>query len=440
MLNLYSLFTAVFVFVLNSCSGTQTQQPAPGTTTSTPTEETRTSPTPTGAVVTLGLENLIDQKWAPLAGKRVGLIVNQTSRTSRGEFGPELFAKQKSFTLAKLFSPEHGLMGKREAGVTSDTLEDFMGVPVFSLNGTYRKPSAKMMQGLDALVFDIQDIGVRPYTFVSTMILAMEAAAENGVPFYVLDRPNPLSGERIEGNIIQPALISFVGQVPVPYLHGMTLGEIAKMAVDKGWFKSASKSQLTVIPLKGWTRNMYWPSTGLPWTAPSPNIPRPESAVGCAMLGAIGELGILSIGIGTDQPFMRIGSSVTNADSIYNAYAPVMAKNLTLTKGDFTAVTTSEGTKTYKGVTIKLPKDWSTLGDLYPGQFLMLERLMEQKLIRSVFDQRPQNVVTMFNKVTGNPNLHDALRTTAKVADLLPQWRKDAETFRTARAKYLLYK
>ncbi len=425
---------SVFAF-LNACSAKPTPDAA-----SLPGSDSLPAPTVQSAAVTLGLENLIEQKWAPLAGKKIGLIVNQTSRTARGEFGPELFAKQKSFTLAKLFSPEHGLMGKREAGVTSDTLEDFMGVPVFSLYGTHRKPSAKMMQGLDALVFDIQDIGVRPYTYVSTMILAMEAAAENGVPFFVLDRPNPLSGDRIEGNIIEQGLISFVGQVPVPYIHGMTLGEIAKMAVDKGWFKSAAKSNLTVIPLKGWTRKMYWPSTGLPWTAPSPNIPRPESAVGAAMLGAIGELGILSIGIGTDLPFMRIGSSVTHADSIFNSYTAVMAKNLSLTKGDFTAKTTSEGTKTYKGVTIKLPKDWSTLGELYPGQFLMLERLMEQKAIRSVFDQRPANTVQMFNKVTGKSNLHDALRTTAKVADLLPQWRKDADSFRADRAKYLLYK
>jgi uncharacterized protein YbbC (DUF1343 family) len=437
MINLYSVISALIVFLLNSCSGTQTQSPTPGSG-----ESPAPSPAPTSPIVApvmLGLDNLIEQKWAPLAGKKVGLIVNQTSRTANGLFGPELFAKQKIFTLVKVFSPEHGLQGKREAGVTSDTLEEFMGVPVFSLYGTYRKPSAKMMQGLDALVFDIQDIGVRPYTFVSTMILAMEAAAENGVPFYVLDRPNPLSGERIEGNIIQKDLISFVGQVPVPYIHGMTLGEIAKMAVAKGWFKSADKSQLTVIPLKGWTRSMYWPSTGLPWTAPSPNIPRPESAVGAAMLGAIGELGILSIGIGTDQPFMRIGSTITATDSIYNAYAAAMAKNLMLEKKDFTA-TTSEGTKNYKGVTIKLPKDWSTLGELYPGQFLMLERLMEQQAVRSVFDQRPQNVVTMFNKVTGKADLHEALRTSAKVADLLAQWRSDAAAFRTARAPYLLYK
>lgn len=423
----HTLSALILFFSLNACSASPKEKENPQKQ-----EKAKTH-------VVLGLENLIEQKWAPLKGKKIGLIVNQTSRTSKGEFGPELFAKEKSFTLVKLFSPEHGLQGKREAGVTSDTIESYMGVPVFSLYGTHRKPTKKWLEGINALVFDIQDIGVRPYTYVSTMILAMESAAENGIPFYVLDRPNPLSGDRIEGNIIEKDLISFVGQVPVPYIHGMTLGEIAKMAVAKGWFKSSSKSQLTVIPLKGWTRSMYWPETGLPWTAPSPNIPKPESAVGCAMLGAIGELGILSIGIGADKPFMRIGSTVTATDSIFNSARTAFAKNLIIKRDTFTA-TTSEGTKTYRGVELELPRDWSTLGEFYPGQFLVLERLMKQKAIRSVFDQRPQNTVTMFHKVTGTRTLHDALKSGDSVAALLSSWRKDAQTFREARKEYLLYK
>lgn len=423
----HALSTLVLFFSLNACSASPKEKENPP------------KQTAAKAYVVLGLENLIEQKWAPLKGKKIGLIVNQTSKTSHGEFGPELFAKERSFKLIKLFSPEHGLQGKREAGITSDTIESFMGVPVFSLYGTHRKPTKKWLEGIDALVFDIQDIGVRPYTYVSTMILSMEAAAENGIPFYVLDRPNPLSGERIEGNIIEKDLTSFVGQIPVPYIHGMTLGEIAKMAVAKGWFKSASKSKLSVIPLKGWTRSMYWPETGLPWTAPSPNIPKPESAVGCAMLGAIGELGILSIGIGADKPFMRIGSTVTPTDSIYNSTIATIAKN-TIAKRDTFTATTSEGTKTYRGVELNLPKNWSSLGEFYPAQFLILERLMKQKVIRSVFDQRPQNTVTMFHKVTGTRTLHDALKKGDSVTSLIPAWRKDAQTFREARKEYLLYK
>lgn len=390
------------------------------------------------AHVVLGLENLIEQKWAPLKGRKVGLIVNQTSRTSKGEFGPELFAAQSSFKLTKLFSPEHGLQGKRQAGVTSDTIETFKGVPVYSLYGTHRKPTKKMLEGIDALVFDIQDIGVRPYTYVSTMILAMEAAAESNVPFFVLDRPNPLSGERIEGNVIQEDLRSFVGQVPVPYIHGMTLGEIANMAIGESWFASAKKLKLTVIPLKFWKREMYWPETALPWTPPSPNIPRPESAVGAAMLGALGELGVLSIGIGTDQPFMRVGSTVTSSDNIFNALCGGLAQNVVQVRDTFTA-TTSEGTKTYRGVKLQLPSKWSLMGDLYPGQFIMLQKLLTDKTIRGVFEQRPQNVKQMFDKVVGKRDLHAALLSGQDVMPLIETWKADATAFRAMRKKYLLY-
>src|SRR5205807_2293979 len=157
-----------------------------------------------------------------------------------------------------LFAPEHGIMGKRQAGVTSDTLERFGGIPVYSLYGSTRKPMRQMLRGINALVFDIQDVGVRPYTYLSTMVLAMEAAAENKIPFYILDRPNPLSGDRIEGNILDTNLKSFVGIAPVPYLHGMTLGELAQMAKAKAWFHNAAKLRLTVIPMTGWKRSMFW--------------------------------------------------------------------------------------------------------------------------------------------------------------------------------------
>src|SRR5207253_1630447 len=162
--------------------------------------------------------------------------------------------------------------------------------------------------------FDIQDIGVRPYTYLSTMIYAMEAAAENGIEFIVLDRPNPLSGQRIEGNILDTAFRSFVGVAPIPYLHGMTVGELAKMAKGEKWFHHAEKLHLSVIKMTGWKRAMYWNETGLKWIAPSPNIPTFENAIGCAMFGAIGELGILSIGIGSDLPFLRLGSKLVQPE------------------------------------------------------------------------------------------------------------------------------
>ena len=205
-----------------------------------------------------GLDNLVANNYSQLKGKKIGFIANKTSVTSSGEFAPKLFSKQKVCNLVALFSPEHGFLGERKAGVKSDAEEKFEGRPIYSLYGTTRKPTKKMLTGITTLVFDIQDIGVRPYTYLSTMINAMEAAAENNIEFVLLDRPNPLSGNRIEGNILDTSLISFVGVIPVPYLHGMTLGELAQMAKGEKWFHKAEKLKLSVIHMTDWKRSMYW--------------------------------------------------------------------------------------------------------------------------------------------------------------------------------------
>ena len=390
------------------------------------------------AQVTTGLDNIITEHWTPLKDKNVGLITNQTGRTRKGEFGYSLFALQKSFKLVALYSPEHGLRGERSAGVASDTIERFMGVPVYSLYGSTRKPTKTMLRGVTALVFDIQDIGVRPYTYLSSMVLSMEAAAQNGIPFFVLDRPNPLSGERIEGNILDTALKSFVGQVPVPYLHGMTLGELATMAKAKGWFNKAAQLQLTVIPLQGWKRTMYWNETGLPWIAPSPNIPTFESAAGAAMLGATGELGIVSIGIGSDAPFLHIGSTLLGTSQILRTVDSSMPKELLLTAEDFTG-SSNAGVKNYHGVRITLPPKLSTVCSLYEGQYRMLELMLHDTAFRSSFDQIAYSSQNMFAKVTGMHGLFDMLKRCEDLDPVFERWRKDAEMFRRDREPYLLY-
>ena len=390
------------------------------------------------AQVRTGLDNLVAKNFALLKGKHVGLITNQTGRTRDGQFGPELFAKSKAITLVALFAPEHGLMGTRQAGVNSDTLEYFDGVPVYSLYGSTRKPTRKMLRGIDALVFDIQDVGVRPYTFLSTMIEAMEAAAENKIPFYVLDRPDPLSGERIEGNILDTSLKSFVGIIPVPYLHGMTLGELAQMARAKGWFHNAAALKLTVIPMTGWKRSMYWNETGLAWTAPSPNVPQFQNAVGLAILGATGELGILSVGLGSDRPFLRIGSTLMNSNEILRMADTAYANTLDLHTNEFLA-TTSAGTKFYHGVSISLPADLDSIPSLYKGQFRMIEEMLHDTAFRAAFDAMPYSVNAMFEKVTGEMGIIETLRRCESFDLIFERWKIDDETFRAERKPWLLY-
>jgi uncharacterized protein YbbC (DUF1343 family) len=388
--------------------------------------------------VRTGLDNLIAQGYAPIKGKHVGLITNQTGRTSDGRFGPDLLAKSKVFTLVALFAPEHGLLGTRQAGVNSDTLEHFQGIPVYSLYGAARKPTRKMLKGIDALVFDIQDVGVRPYTFLSTMVLAMEAAAENKIPFYVLDRPNPLSGERIEGNILDTALKSFVGIIPVPYLHGMTLGELAKMTQAKGWFHHAAALKLTVIPMTGWKRSMYWNETGLTWTPSSPNVPSFESAVGLAMLGATGELGILSVGLGSDLPFLRLGSTLMSAGEILRIADTAYSGSFPLVTDVYIA-TTSAGTKTYQGVKIVLPTDLRKIPSLYEGQFRAIEEMLHDTAFRAAFDAMPYSVNTMFEKVTGERTIIESLRRCVSLDTIFERWNTDAERFRAERKPWLIY-
>jgi uncharacterized protein YbbC (DUF1343 family) len=389
-------------------------------------------------LVQTGLEVLVESKFAALKGKHVGLIANQTSRTSDGQPGPTLFAHTTECKLVALFAPEHGLFGERSAGVTSNQTGEYEGVPVYSLYGVNRKPSQAMLNNLDALVFDIQDIGVRPYTYLSTMILAMEAAALKEIPFYVLDRPNPLGGERVEGNIIEADLKSFVGQVPIPYIHGMTLGELAQMAVGEHWFVGAKKLDLTVIGMRGWKRRMNWSDTKLPWVAPSPNIPHPENAIGAALLGATGELGFLSIGIGTEKPFLRVGSTLTDARFIDSVARIVFPKEIKIAQENFT-ITTATTAKMYDAISLTLPADPSTIVNLYQRQFKLLRELLKDSLLLSAFRRIPSSNLVMFEKVTGTHSLLEHLKSGKSLDALFAKWRRESSAFAAKSRKYRLY-
>lgn len=399
------------------------------------------------ATTRTGLDVLAAESVSQLAGKKVGLIVNQTSRTNAGVFSPDLFIDKARrsghglpIELVALFTPEHGLSGARKAGVRSDSAEMYRGIlRVYSLYGSTRKPTKKMLRGIDVLVFDMQDIGVRPYTFLSTMILAMEAAAENKIEFVVLDRPNPLGGDRIEGNVLDTALRSFVGQVPVPYIHGMTLGELAKMAKGERWFNGASKLKLTVVPMTGWSRKMTWPDTKLNWVAPSPNIPTYESAVGCAMFGALGELGVLSVGIGSDAPFLRLGSHLVKGDELLADATGALDNALAVTRDDFT-VPYADSTKTYYGVSIVLPSDLRAVGRLYSPQFDLVRRLLENNAFAKAYDAVAFSSKRMFEKVTGTKQILEAFEGDRSTVDaILASWRRDESNFRDRRKKYLIY-
>ncbi|WP_312560969.1 DUF1343 domain-containing protein [Anaerospora sp.] len=256
--------------------------------------------------VRLGIDN-IDQYQHLFAGKRVGLITNQTGVNSQLQSTIDVLYEKTD--LVALFSPEHGLRGNAEAGADIAAATDMRtGLPVYSLYGDTKKPTAQMLENIDVLCFDIQDVGTRFYTYMSTMALAMESAKEQNKLFIVFDRPNPIGGLAVEGPVLKPGFESFIGMYPIPIRHGLTIGELA-LLFNKQF---GIECNLQVVKLSGWQRNMFWQDTGLPWVMTSPNIPTPETALvypGTGLLGAT----TISEGVGTTRPFELVGAAWLNA-------------------------------------------------------------------------------------------------------------------------------
>src|SRR5207249_2251410 len=242
-----------------------------------------------------------------LQGKRVGLITNPSGVNRNLESTLSVLRNAPGVKLAALFGPEHGIYGDVPAGdkVASRT-DSRTGLPVHSLYGATRKPTPTMLKGLDALVYDLQDTGCRSYTYISTMGVAMEACGAAGVEFVVLDRPNPLGGERVEGPMLEGKFRSFVSRWNVPYVYGMTCGELARMINAEHWITNSCK--LSVVGMKGWRRSMAWRDTGLPWVPTSPHVPHDESPLFQVATGMLGEIGGVNTGIGYTLPFQCIAA------------------------------------------------------------------------------------------------------------------------------------
>ena len=271
-----------------------------------------------GQKIKTGLEVLKSKNFKVLEGKRVGLITNPTGIDNNVKSTIDVLFEAKNVKLVALFGPEHGVRGDVHAGDKVDNMADpKTGQPVYSLYGKTRKATPEMLKGIDVLVYDIQDIGCRSFTYISTMGLAMEAAAENNIEFVVLDRPNPLGGNKIEGNLVEDGFISFVSQFKIPYVYGMTCGELAMMLNEENML--GKKCKLTVVKMEGWKRDMFFEETGLQWVPSSPHIPHPHSAYFYPISGILGELGYMSIGVGYTIPFQMFAAEWIDADKLASA-------------------------------------------------------------------------------------------------------------------------
>ncbi len=258
--------------------------------------------------IKLGIDVLIEEKLDLFSGKNVGVITNQTGVDSKGNHIIDLLHDSPAVQLVALFCPEHGIRGDVEGGFkVENNIDEKTGVPIFSIYGKTKKPTPDMLQGIDVLIFDIQDVGTRFYTFISTMSLCMEAAAENNIQFIVLDRPNPITGTMVEGPVLDVKYRSFVGIQPIALRHGLTVGELAKMFNKEGWLANGVKADLTVITMKNWKRNSFYDELGLNWIKPSPNMPSATTALLYPGLGLL-ETCNVSEGRGTIKPFINVGA------------------------------------------------------------------------------------------------------------------------------------
>lgn len=279
-----------------------------------------------------GLDVLVTECSAPLRGRRVALVAHQASVDAKLRHAAPLLAGMRGMTLAALWAPEHGLWGApQDHAHIPSTRDPLTGLAVQSLYGLRREPMPAMFRGIDAVVIDLQDVGSRYYTFIWTTALVMRAAAATGVEVVVLDRPNPLGGARVEGNVADPAYASFVGLYPLAIRHGMTIGEIAS-------YLNATHElgcRLTVVRMRGWRRSMRWEDTGLPWVAPSPNMPTPDTARvypgGCLYEGTN-----LSEGRGTTRPFEWVGAPYLDADAYAEALQALKLPGVTFRPARFT--------------------------------------------------------------------------------------------------------
>ncbi|HEY5895261.1 MAG TPA: DUF1343 domain-containing protein [Chthoniobacterales bacterium] len=380
------------------------------------------------ARVMLGIDVLEANHFDLLQDKRVGLITNQTGVDSQGVKTRKILRDARGVKLVALFTPEHGLDGTEKAGkYVASRMDRLTGVTAFSLYGPTRKPTPAMLRGIDVLVYDMQDIGSRSYTYISTMGRCMQAAAEAGIPFVVLDRPNPLGGNRVEGPGMESQWISFVGQFPVPYLHGLTVGELAQMSNSRGWM--GPKCKLTVVKMRGWDRSMTWRDTGLRWVQTSPNVPRGASPFYYALTGLIGELSPCELGINTNEPFEVLGSEWIDARRFTNHLSELDTPGVA-----FTPVTNFKGAN---GVRIRI--DPSTGTNLCALSMNMLAYMNRTAPGRDMFQRTNSDAMDIFYKCCGSRSIREQIQSGVSPAKIAASWGPNLKRFRAERLRYLLY-
>lgn len=391
-----------------------------------------------------GIEVLELRGFDCLKGKRVGLVTNPSGVDRNMRSTIDILFNAPGVELVALYGPEHGVRGNVYAGgKVTDSVDPATGLPVYSLYGATRKPTPEMLEGIDVMVYDIQDVGVRSYTFISTLGLVMEACGEKGIEVVVLDRPNPLGGNKIEGPYVKPGFFSFVSQYKIPYIYGLTVGELALLVNGQGLNRgqsgkqSPSRCKLTVIPMEGWSRDMLYKDTGLPWVLPSPNIPSDEAALCYPASGLCGELyGFLNIGIGYTLPFQVFGAEWIDAELLKEQLDSYRLPGVVFRTIYYTPIAGTSKGKLVKGVQYFFT-DYAAAA-VTEVQFYVMQAIARLYPGRGAFEEA--DGVGLFDKVCGSDYVRKTFGKRYRFSDIEEYWRKDVGQFRQMSRKYHLYK
>ncbi|MBQ2372753.1 MAG: DUF1343 domain-containing protein [Bacteroidales bacterium] len=395
------------------------------------------------AVVKPGVEVLRERGFSGLEGRRVGLVTNPSGVDRYLKSTIDILFEAPEVNLVALYGPEHGVRGDVYAGdKIADSRDEATGLPVYSLYGSTRKPTPEMLEGIDVMVYDIQDVGARSYTFISTLGLVMEACAAKDIEVMVLDRPNPLGGNKIEGCYVEQPFNSFVSQYRIPYVYGLTVGELAVLINEEGLNRGQKgdqepvKCRLTVVPMEGWTRDMLYEDTGLPWVLPSPNIPFKESPMYYASSGIMGELyGFMNIGIGYTLPFQIFGALWLDPEKLKERLESYELPGISFRTIWYKPYFGSLAGKLVKGLQFFFT-DYEK-ARLTDTQFYVMQAVAELYPDKKAFDVA--NGIGLFDKVCGTDYVRKEFVKRYKVADVIEYWRKDEEEFREMSRQYHIY-
>jgi uncharacterized protein YbbC (DUF1343 family) len=390
-------------------------------------------------VVSTGADILMKEKRELLAGKHIGLITNHSALLADGRHLADAIRADSTMHLVALFGPEHGIRGDAPDGKSIQTgIDPRTGVPIYSLYGKVSKPTPEMLKGIDVLVYDIQDVGARFYTFISTLFLTMETAADNNLPFIVLDRPNPIRGTDVEGPLRDDSLKSFVGWAPMPVAHGMTVGELATMANGAGWLHDRVQAKLTVVAMRGWKRSMWYDETGLRWVKPSPNMATLRTATvypgACFFEGTN-----MSEGRGSERPFEYIGApfidNIQWRDALMKLRLPgVVFDTISFVPAEIAKAVSNPKHKgqVCRGVAVTVTDRnmfepvrtgiamLKTAHDVAPNDFQFRDRRIDQ--------------------LVGTPRIRLMIIAGKSVGEINASWKEEAKKFERDRAPYLLYR